>query len=853
MSGSIHTALTGVLALILSCVMPALALGAEGGDDIVAPDVPAGQGIFTIDTDLAWSDGYYRSYSSPITLQGMADPAETRAVRVAGRLARWSAETGQWSIGPLAGQSKTAILLPAGSPWLWLDDGSNQGGPADGEAWYGHPDYDDTSWSGPAPGPFGYGGDSEATEVSYGPSNGDKYITTYFRTWFTVDDVADCQSLKARVLRDDAVVVYLNGYPLPAVRDRVSTEPFDYLTPADSPAVGGDDEDTYFEFDIDPGRLIDGVNLIAAEVHQVSSSSSDIGFDLELVATRQDSPADEGIALQLNANTVVVETFADAEGIAVPLQTARIDIWFEEPIVETLGGTLTADTIVAAHSIVTVTDDVIVLAGVSLTIRAGAVLFFAQGVGITVNAGGCLAAEGDPNDRILMTPDASATRWRGLRFADSWEPNRLICVDMEYGDAQGQSLDIDHTRIFLDDMTWVTTNGRTPVMELHNPQAHIRNCVIPTVSSGEPVHGSGLSGDQYCIFEGNTFGRTSGYNDVIDFTGGHRPGPIVQFYDNTFLGGGDDGPDLDGTDAHLEGNFFTEFHQTTPTQDSPSYAIATGDGSEVCAVRNVFVNNDHCILHKEDVYSWFANNTCIDSVIADISFGEPFRSYVREPGRGIYGENNIFYRTAAVFEHLYDNPEGYGPSDVYLYRSLLPSPWQEPSTWDRLGVTHPLGQGNIDADPGFVDPNADWTLLPDSPAVAAGTNGLDLGAFVPAGASVAGPAPGVIATTEVTLTVWGPGITHYQWRLVDNGVVGPWSEEIALPVGFTDFPDDPDNTLGTLHLTGLEDGHTYRVDVLGRNSAGQWQGRRFRDTEFIAPGHPEGNAGPTWTVVLNSL
>lgn len=82
-------------------------------------------------------------------------------------------------------------------------------------------------------------------------------------------------------------------------------------------------------------------------------------------------------------------------------------------------------------------------------------------------------------------------------------------------------------------------------------------------------------------------------------------------------------------------------------------------------------------------------------------------------------------------------------------------------------------------------------------------------------------------------------------------LAGPWSQEIALPVGVTSFPADPDNTLGTLHLAGLQDGHTYRVDVLGKNSAGQWQGQRFRDTEFITPGNPEGNSSASWTVVVD--
>lgn len=94
--------------------------------------------------------------------------------------------------------SPTEYLLPAGSSWIWLDDGSNQNGPDDGVAWYGHPDYNDLTWSGPAPSKFGYGNDGEVTTVSFGPDSNNKFITTYFRTWFDVEDVSICIVKDAR-------------------------------------------------------------------------------------------------------------------------------------------------------------------------------------------------------------------------------------------------------------------------------------------------------------------------------------------------------------------------------------------------------------------------------------------------------------------------------------------------------------------------------------------------------------------------------------------------------------------------------------------------------------------------------
>ncbi len=39
----------------------------------------------------------------------------------------------------------------------------------------------------------------------------------------------------------------------------------------------------FFESSVDPGLLIEGPNVLAVEIHQISLTSSDISFDLELI------------------------------------------------------------------------------------------------------------------------------------------------------------------------------------------------------------------------------------------------------------------------------------------------------------------------------------------------------------------------------------------------------------------------------------------------------------------------------------------------------------------------------------------------------------------------------------------
>ena len=65
-------------------------------------------------------------------------------------------------------------LLPAGSSWKYLDNGSNQG-----TAWRAS-SFNDASWAA-GNAQLGYGDGDEATVVSYGSNSSKKYTTTYFR------------------------------------------------------------------------------------------------------------------------------------------------------------------------------------------------------------------------------------------------------------------------------------------------------------------------------------------------------------------------------------------------------------------------------------------------------------------------------------------------------------------------------------------------------------------------------------------------------------------------------------------------------------------------------------------------
>src|SRR4051794_39592227 len=92
-------------------------------------------------------------------------------------------------------RAQPATLVPVGSTWRYLDNGSDQG-----TAWRAA-SFDDSSWSSGAA-QLGYGDGDEATVVSYGANASAKHITTYFRRTFSVANPAAVAALNLRVLRD---------------------------------------------------------------------------------------------------------------------------------------------------------------------------------------------------------------------------------------------------------------------------------------------------------------------------------------------------------------------------------------------------------------------------------------------------------------------------------------------------------------------------------------------------------------------------------------------------------------------------------------------------------------------------
>ena len=202
------------------------------------------------------------------------------------------------------------IIVPYGSVWKYLDNGSDQG-----NAW-NDIGFNDISWaSGNAE--LGYGDGDEATVVSYGPDAENKYITTYFRKLVNIANPSSYINFILNVHRDDGIVVYINGTEV--YRNNMPAGTISYNTLA---SVGAyDDGDEIHTATLANSSFINGDNIIAVEIHQDYVYNSDISFDLQLIGTSGQNIApvaktgfDQVITLPANSVTLNGSGSADADG-----------------------------------------------------------------------------------------------------------------------------------------------------------------------------------------------------------------------------------------------------------------------------------------------------------------------------------------------------------------------------------------------------------------------------------------------------------------------------------------------------------------------------------------------------------
>lgn len=193
--------------------------------------------------------------------------------------------------------TNAVLLIPTNAVWSYLDTGIDQG-----TMWRGiH--FNDVTWSN-GPAQLGYGDNDEATVVSFGPEETNKFTTTYFRRSFFLTDAGSFSNLSLRLQRDDGAVVYLNDVEV--FRSNMPTGAIGFATQAVT-AIAGSAENAFVGTNVSPALLLNGTNTVAVEVHQSNPTSTDLSFSLELRGVRSFAPH-----IVLQPQNLTVAEFAEA-------------------------------------------------------------------------------------------------------------------------------------------------------------------------------------------------------------------------------------------------------------------------------------------------------------------------------------------------------------------------------------------------------------------------------------------------------------------------------------------------------------------------------------------------------------
>jgi hypothetical protein len=509
------------------------------------------------------------------------------------------------------------------------------------------------------------------------------------------------------------------------------------------------------------------------------------------------------LALTPGVNRLVVEAI-DVRGTV--LDQTHVDVTRDAALPTRVEGALSGDVIwTAGGGPYVLNGDVTVPLGASLQLDPGVTVYAAAGSQLTV--AGRFEAVGEPLRRIRFTalPGLAdpTNSWGGIRWIGGGGAvsNRLVCVDVEHAGLFGSTLTTTDTTLLIDQCTFAGTT-RT-LLETHRSSLEVRRSVFPPAIGRELVHGSVIPEGGRLVLEGNRFGGTTAGNDVVDFSGARRPGPILEVRNNVFLGSADDVLNLDGCDAHVEGNLFLNVSNGDPDHPNTSSAVSFGSADgyppHVVVVRNFFMDVDHLVLCKEGGRVTLEHNTALRVGISAVNFSEPARGVL--PGGGARLEGNVFLNCPLVLENT--RPAN-GTVGIEAARNVVLG-----------GGETDLGAGNWIVDPLLVNPGvsgldakvlrAAMALQNGSPVLGLGRAGLDPGATVPAGAAVRGLRRRNDWRPDLALEVYGPGLVAYRWRL--DG--GPWSSAVLL-------------TQEPLVLRGLEPGD-HRLEVVGLDSAGRWQ------------------------------
>lgn len=176
--------------------------------------------------------------------------------------------------------ARPVALIGAGETWRYRDQGTDEG-----TVWR-QPEFDDASWAAGLA-QLGYGQGDERAIVSFGTTNSNRHVTTYFRKTFMAAATALTNSLVLRLCFTDGAAVYLNGVEV-FRRNLISNATFNQLADGSNSQL----QNHWCAMPVHPSLLRAGANTLAIELHRQSVAGSALSFDAQLISGAFDRTPD---------------------------------------------------------------------------------------------------------------------------------------------------------------------------------------------------------------------------------------------------------------------------------------------------------------------------------------------------------------------------------------------------------------------------------------------------------------------------------------------------------------------------------------------------------------------------------
>ena len=473
----------------------------------------------------------------------------------------------------------------------------------------------------------------------------------------------------------------------------------------------------------------------------------------------------DAFGLQPGLNHLSVRAF---DASHVELDRLEFTVWHETGAHQPLNANITTDTVLSAAGGPWFFPGKTVVQGQAmLSIEAGAMVYFGEDAQLEIR--GRLTISGEPDRRAtLTTPPGTDHRWHGIRWIDSAQPNRLAHVNISSVAADTPSVQADSSRLELSDVAFRDLLGTA--IQFSGSALVASDCSFKTVATDAGVAlpvvtGRGFAGVGSVVFRGNDFAATDRPAPVFVFDGQGQLGAWLELRGNRFSGGTREAVNLSGCNSFLWENQFQNFrHPESPAKQTPAVFISgTPDGTWPSAVlaRNRLGQADVALRLAGRVSLAAHNNRFSDCAVRVAEFiGFP------DAGKNEW-TNNLFDRCAALFLP--------GAAGDVTHSLFAQTPFRP-------------GEGNIKAIPtaaigmglfgGVIGPGGGRLLLDGEPV---------------------SPTP----NRKAVFTVWGPGLSHYRFRLNDGefGELRPITEPLILSIA-------------------AEGRHT--LEVIGRDAAGEW-------------------------------